>query len=111
MTANRLSVGMLVLGAAVSFQAPAQALDVGLVKMLAGDVFYQSGNVAPGKAEMYMKLRQGDRFTVPAGAQVRVVYFQGGREETWKGPGVFRAGSLQSEPAIGSPAQVCTTGG
>jgi hypothetical protein len=111
MTAKRISVGMAILGAAVSFQAPAQALDVGVVKMLAGDVYYENGKAAPGKAEVYMKVRQGDRFTVPPGAQVRVVYFQGGREETWKGPGVFRAGSQQSEPANGSPAQVCSSGG
>jgi len=111
MKSNRISLGMAALGAAVSFQAPAQALDVGLVKMLAGDVSHQSGDVAPGKAEMFMKVRQGDRFIVPADAQLRVVYFQGGREETWKGPGVFRAGNQHSEPSSGSPAQVCTTGG
>lgn len=111
MAANRIVVGMAVLGAAVSFQAPAQVLEVGLVNMLSGDVSHQSANVAPDKAQMFMKVRQGDRFLMPAGAQLRVVYFQGGREETWKGPGVFRAGSQQSEPLSGAPAKVCSNGG
>ncbi|MBI4292203.1 MAG: hypothetical protein HY661_12065 [Betaproteobacteria bacterium] len=108
MATNRIVAGMAVLGATVSFAAFSQASDVGLVNMLAGDVSYQSGNAAPGKTQAFMKVRQGDRFTVPAGAQVRVVYFQGGRQETWKGPVVFRAGSQQSEPASGSPAEVAT---
>ncbi|MBI2319291.1 MAG: hypothetical protein HYU75_20415, partial [Betaproteobacteria bacterium] len=97
---------MAVLGAAVSFQALGQAADVGLVNMLTGDVSYQSADAAPAKTQVFMKVRQGDRFTLPAGAQVRVVYFDGGRQETWKGPGAFRAGSRQSEPSSGSPAEV-----
>ena len=51
-----------------------------------------------------MKVRQGDRFTVPAGGAVRVVYFQGGRQETWKGPASFKAGARQGEG--GTPTEV-----
>lgn len=96
-----------VLGVAVSTSALGQAADVGLVNLLAGEVTYQSDGAA-SKARAYMKVRQGDRFNVPAGAQVRVVYFQGGRQETWKGPSAFRAGSQASEPSSGSPADVAT---
>lgn len=77
--------------------------DVGLVNQLAGDVNYQSEGAQASKARAFMKVRQGDRFTVPAGAQVRVVYFQGGRQETWKGPAAFRAGEKASEGANGTP--------
>ncbi len=108
MTAKRLIVGMALLSAAVSSLALAQAADVGLVNMLAGDVSHQSGDVAPVRTQAFMKVREGDRFMVPAGAQLRVVYFQGGRQETWKGPGVFRAGAQQSDPVKGSPAEVTT---
>jgi len=95
----------MVLGAAVSTSALGQAADVGLVSLLTGEVTYQ-GEGAGAKARAYMKVRQGDRFNVPAGAQVRVVYFQGGRQETWKGPSAFRAGSRASEPSSGTPTEV-----
>ena len=84
--------------------AQAQSLDVGHVNMLAGEVSYASEGAAAAKAQSFMKVRQGDRFTVPAGGAVRVVYFQGGRQETWKGPASFKAGARQGEG--GTPTEV-----
>ena len=84
--------------------AQAQSLDVGLVNMLAGEVSYASEGAAAAKAQSFMKVRQGDRFTVPAGGAVRVVYFQGGRQETWTGPASFKAGARQGEG--GTPTEV-----
>lgn len=84
--------------------AQAQSLDVGLVNMLAGEVSYASEGAAAAKVQAFMKVRQGDRFTVPAGGAVRVVYFQGGRQETWKGPASFKAGARQGEG--GTPTEV-----
>lgn len=107
MKMNGTFLSAAVLGAAVSTYAFGQAADVGLVNLLAGEVTYQSDGAA-SKARAYMKVRQGDRFNVPAGAQVRVVYFQGGRQETWKGPSAFRAGSQASDPSSGTPAEVAT---
>ena len=92
--------------AAASGIAAAQGADVGLVNMMSGDVNYQSEGAQVTKARSFMKVRQGDRFTVPAGAQIRVVYFQGGRQETWKGPATFKAGDKASEG--GQPAEVAT---
>ena len=74
----------------------AQGADVGLINQVAGDVSYASGSGA-GKVQAFMKVRQGDRFTVAAGAQVRLVYFNGGRQETWRGPAGFRAGAEKSD--------------
>lgn len=88
--------------------AQAQSVDVGLVNLLSGDVAYASDGAAGGKATPFMKVRQGDRFTVPAGAQVRVVYFQGGRQETWKGPAAFKAGAQAGEASNGKPSDVTT---
>lgn len=82
----------------------AQSADVGLVNMLSGDVSYTSEGAASAKVQPYMKVRQGDRFSVPAGAAVRVVFFQGGRQETWKGPANFKAGAQQGEG--GTPTEV-----
>lgn len=93
-------------GLGLSAGAQAQSPDVGLVNMLQGDVSYQSDGAQAAKAQAFMKVRQGDRFTVPAGAQVRVVYMQGGRQETWRGPSAFRAGTQQSEATNGQPLLV-----
>jgi hypothetical protein len=81
--------------------------DVGLINHLAGDVSYTSGaNKAQAKA--YMKIREGDRFTLPSGAQLRVVYFKGGRQESFSGPASFTAGADQSAVQSGSQPQVTT---
>jgi len=85
--------------------ASAQSTDVGLVNQLSGDVAYASQGGAQSKAQAFMKVRQGDRFTLIAGAQLRVVYFNGSRHETWKGPASFRAGVLQSEAISGQVAE------
>jgi hypothetical protein len=75
--------------------------DVGLVNQLSGDVSYQVGGASPAKASAFMKIRDGDKFIVPEGGLVRVVYFDGGRQEIWKGPASFRAGVKQGEAVTG----------
>jgi len=87
-------------------QAYAQA-DVGLINHMAGDVSYMSAG-AKAAAKPYMKVREGDRFTLPAGAQLRVVYFKGGRQESFSGPASFTAGSEQSTVQNGAQPQVTT---
>jgi len=75
--------------------------DVGLVGAVAGEVAFQAG-----KAKAFMKVREGDRFDLPAGAQLRLVYFAGARQETWQGPASLRAGKRESAPLAGKPAAV-----
>ena len=103
---NAMISRLVALGALLAGSAFAQSPDVGLVNMLSGEVSYQSDGASATKAQAFMKVRQGDRFTVPGGAQMRVVYFNGGRQETWRGPATFRAGAQQSEGA--QPAAVST---
>lgn len=79
--------------------------DVGLINQLSGEVSYSSGTQS-AKAQAFMKVREGDRFTVPAGAQLRIVYFQGGRQESFSGPAVFAAGVQQSSVQSGGQPQV-----
>jgi len=94
---------ILLLGMALG--AAAQSSDVGLVNQLSGDVSYTGRGGTESKAQAFMKVRQGDRFTLPDGAQLRLVYFDGSRQETWKGPASFKAGTRQSEALSGQPAQ------
>ena len=95
---------LIVSGAAVAFGAFA-ADDVGLVNQLNGDVSYVSGGHT-AKAKAFMKIREGDRFTLPSGAQVRVVYFHNGRQEAFKGAGSFTVGSQQSTVQSGGKPDV-----
>ena len=97
-----LSVALLL---GVSPGAGAQSSDVGLINQLSGEVSYAGRGGTESKAQPYMKVRQGDRFTLPAGAQLRMVYFNGSRQETWKGPASFKAGTQQSEVLSGQAAQ------
>ena len=92
--------------AAMAMCAAAYAVgDVGLINQLNGDVTYSSG-AQTSKVQGFMKVREGDRFGVPAGAQVRIVYFQGGRQETFAGPASFTAGTQQSSVHSGAQPQV-----
>ena len=81
--------------------------DVGLINHLAGDVSYTSGS-STAKAKPFMKVREGDRFSLASGAQLRVVYFQGGRQETFSGPAAFTAGAQQSSIQSGAQPQIAT---
>ena len=88
------------LAAGAAFGVGASA-DVGLVNQLQGEVSYQGTGSAGAKAAAFMKVRDGDKFSVPDGGVLRIVYFEGGRQETWKGPASFKAGMKQGEAQSG----------
>ncbi len=105
-----LAKHIVILAALLAGAAHAQE-DVGLVNQLAGNVSYQSQGSAPAKASAFMKVRRGDAFTLAGGAQLRLVYFEGGRQESWSGPASFRAGAQASDAVSGQPASVTTLPG
>jgi hypothetical protein len=110
MKSGFLSIAKGALGAAAALlvgAALAQQKDVGLINHLAGDVSYTSGTTS-AKAKPFMKVRQGDRFAVPAGGQMRIVYFDGGRQESYAGPAAFTAGTQSSAQSSGAQPQVTT---
>ncbi len=82
-----------------------QGADVALVNMVSGDVTYVPQAGTPGKVQPFMKVRDGDRINVGAGAQVRIVFFEGARQELWAGRGSFRAGKTAAEPISGKAAE------
>jgi hypothetical protein len=93
--------------ALLGFQAAAMAQsDVGMVNLVSGDVGYTPQGGPASKVKAFMKVREGDRIDVPAGAQVRVVYFEGARQERWQGPSSFQAARLQGRAISGSAAEV-----
>jgi hypothetical protein len=95
-----------VLLAAASAAVSAQGADVGLVNLVSGEVRYAPLAGAPGKVQPFMRVRDGDRFNLAAGAQLRIVFFEGARQERWQGPASLRAGRTQGEPIQGKPAEV-----
>lgn len=99
-----LALSILVSSAA----AFGQSADVGLVNLVSGDVSFAPSTGAAGKLLAYMKLRDGDRINLSAGAQLRVVYFQGARQEFWTGPASFKVGKASSEAVSGYPKEVAT---
>ena len=100
-----MRVVLFVLSLAVGAVAHAQS-DVGLVNLVAGDVSFVPQSGQPGKVKAFMKVREGDRFELPMGSQVRVVYFDGARQERWQGPSSFRAAKLEGTPIKGKALEV-----
>ncbi len=100
--------GLMAVLLAVSGAVLAQGADVGLVNLVSGDVTYVPSVGAPAKVQAFMKVRDGDRFNINAGAQLRVVFFESARQERWAGPASFRAGKVGSAPITGKPAEVST---
>ena len=100
---------MRYLVAAVLFAVHAVALaqaDIGIVNMVKGNVTLSSQAGAAVAVKPFIKVREGDRFDLPAGAQVRLVYFEGARQERWSGPSSFRAARLRGSAISGAPAEV-----
>lgn len=83
----------------------AQGTDVALVNLVSGDVRYVPQAGSPGKVQPFMKLRDGDGISVAAGGQVRIVFFDGARQELWTGPASFRAGKTAAQALSGKAAE------
>ena len=86
-----LSASVLLPQAAVGVQSP--PVDVGLITKLAGEATYwnEASQKTPKQAQVFMKIRKGDHLKMAAGTVLDIVYFQGGRKETWQGPAVIFA--------------------
>ncbi len=92
-------VGSLLLAAATGGALAAD--DVGLVNQLSGEVAYKAPGGSAARASAFMKVREGDNFRLNAGARLRVVYFDGGRQELWEGPAEFNAARKQGSVISG----------
>ena len=83
----------------LSTQAQTLPPDVGLVTQLSGEATYwnEGYQKTTEKVQALMRIRQGDHFKLSAGATIQLVYFQNGRQETWKGSATFIVGNEQSQ--------------
>lgn len=85
--------------------------DVGLVNQLSGEVAYKAPGGGSSSASAFMKVREGDNFRLNPGARLRLVYFDGGRQELWEGPAEFNAGRKQGALISGKVAASQLPGG
>jgi hypothetical protein len=76
--------------------------DVALITGLQGKVT-RAAITGPGVVEAFVKLKQGDVLRLEKGSSVKLVYFDGGRQETWGGEGRLEIALTESK-ASGLPA-------
>jgi hypothetical protein len=77
--------------------------DVALVDLVSGDVTYGPNRARVGA---FMKVREGDRFNVARGAQVRLLYLNSAQQEHFTGPASFTAGSQSSAQQSGAQPRI-----
>ena len=90
----------LIVTAAVWFAAASHAqTDVGMITQLGGEATITGGSAGSGSqaAVPFLKIASGDKISLSNGAQLKIVYFGNGRQETWKGGGQIEVGGLESK--------------
>lgn len=87
--------------------ASAAGGEVALVSHVAGDATYGSGK-GTQKAKAFIKVREGDRFNLDRGAELRILYFQGGRQESYTGPASLTIGTHGSVLRGGAQPRLST---
>lgn len=68
----------------------------GMVTQVQGNVTYASGSDKNKPVVAFMKVRAGDKLTLPQDAKMQLVYFQGGRQEAWRGAAQLEVGAAES---------------
>jgi hypothetical protein len=103
MTINRgslqraLAMVLVTLAALIGFPAQADSPDVAMVTLLQGKAS-RSTPQGSQPVQAFTKLRHGDLMTIERGARLQIVYFDGGRQETWQGGGRLEVAKMDSTP-------------
>jgi hypothetical protein len=97
-------------GAALIFLSiSVQAVEVGLVTAVSGSVMLQDDKTAASELKSFIKVRDGDQLILQENSRLQVVYFNGGRQETWQGTGTLEIGTTSSKILKGGlPSEVKT---
>ena len=89
------------MAALIFWSAAACAAEVGLVTASSGGVRLQEDKSVATDLKPFTKLREGDRLTLSASSRLQVVFFDGGRQETWQGAGILEVGNAASKAVKG----------
>lgn len=101
MKATRFDMRPLLLG--LSLLASTASADTVLVTALQGNVSVEAKELGKATLEPFVRLREGDRLTLPADARLSLVYVTRARLENWQGAGVIVVGDAESRAAAGKP--------
>jgi hypothetical protein len=71
--------------------------EVAMVTALQGKVS-RVAPLGPQPVEAFAKLQHGDLLALDKDSRLQVVYFEGGRQETWHGPGRLEIAKIDSTP-------------
>lgn len=71
--------------------------DSGMVTMVQGNVFLSNLQEKSKPAIAFMKVRSGDKLQLPKDARLQILYFDGGRQESWHGESQIEIGMLESK--------------
>ena len=81
-----------------AFAVPGQAAqDVALITALDGGVA-RVAEQGPQALQNFVKLKEGDVLSLDKTARLQIVYFDGGRQETWGGAGKIEVARMESKP-------------
>lgn len=83
--------------------APAMAVDAALITVLQGEVTVASEKGLKRPAQAFLKLASGDRLQLKPAARLQIVFFDGGRQETWRGAGVVELADREGRSATLTP--------
>lgn len=72
-----------------------------MVTSVTGSVKLLEERKAESELKPFVKLRPGDRLTMEKAARLQLVYFDGGRQETWQGAGRLEVGAKASAAVEG----------
>lgn len=98
--------GLLALLALSAGLARAQAgIDVAMVIFLQGGVSRVTAQ-GPQPMQPFVKLKHGDLLALQQDARLQIVYFEGGRQETWQGAGRLEITKVESKPFGLAPPSV-----
>ncbi|MBV2235181.1 MAG: hypothetical protein KUL75_06485 [Sterolibacterium sp.] len=76
--------------------------EASLVTLISGKVQLQAAERPPEALKAFVKLRPGDQLALSENARLQIVYFDGGRQETWQGTGQLKIGAQASTPSAGN---------
>jgi hypothetical protein len=105
---RRILLGWLLLVAALAAASPVLADRGGEVAMVTGlqGKISRVAPLGPQPVEAFTKLQYGDLVALDKESRLQLVYFEGGRQETWHGPGRLEIAKTDSTPYGLSPPEV-----
>lgn len=78
------------------------AAEVGLITVLTGKVKLLEDKATAIELKPFVKIRDGDRLTLEGASRLQLVFFDGGRQETWQGAGALDVGIRESKVVKGN---------